>query len=424
MSTFVDFTNQIKQLNDHKQYQKAIALFETHIQYQLPTNPAINQALKACIELADLKRGSDIHQSLSPQSKKNPFIQTNLIRLYMKCGDLSKAQEILRESRNMTPAMYNALLNGLANNNRGEQALDLFRQMTVPPDEYTYSILFKICTQLGDQDSIQFGKNLLEKIPVRYQTDTILLNSALHMLMQNGEISMGEKLFSRMNKYITTYGVMMSGYIKNNRPQEAIDLFFKMDKPDEVNLIVFFSACAQLGNEKALNLGKQVFSRLSTEFHENNVNEKVLHGVLNMFIKCSDIENAEKLFARLNGNVITYGSMMTIYNSRNEPDKTLALFEQMKRKKIEVNDIIWVLVINALSELSDLSVCESVISEMAETFLINIQIQNALIDMWGKASSVDKAKNVFETISKPDAISFSAMSKYYFFKYQIVNNHG
>ncbi len=83
-STFSDFNNQLKQLNANKQYEKVINLFENYIQQNIPTDIAINQTLKACIELGDLKRGSDIYQRLSSQSKQNHFIQTNLIRLFSK----------------------------------------------------------------------------------------------------------------------------------------------------------------------------------------------------------------------------------------------------------------------------------------------------------------------------------------------------
>ncbi len=83
-STFSDFNNQLKQLNANKQYEKVINLFENYIQQNIPTDIAINQTLKACIELGDLKRGYDIHQRLSSESKQNHFIQTNLIRLFSK----------------------------------------------------------------------------------------------------------------------------------------------------------------------------------------------------------------------------------------------------------------------------------------------------------------------------------------------------
>jgi hypothetical protein len=83
--------------------------------------------------------------------------------------------------------------------------------MPIPPNEYTYTILFKTCSQLNDQQSIEFGKQLLKELPIQYRNHTIILNSALHMLMRAGEIFLGEKLFSQMNKDKTSYGVMMSG---------------------------------------------------------------------------------------------------------------------------------------------------------------------------------------------------------------------
>jgi hypothetical protein len=78
--------------------------------------------------------------------------------------------------------------------------------MSISPNEYTYTILFKTCSQLNE-------KELLQNLPNQYLHHTIILNSALHMLMQHGEVLLGEKLFSQMNKDTTSYGVMMSGKI-------------------------------------------------------------------------------------------------------------------------------------------------------------------------------------------------------------------
>ncbi|CAF1237394.1 unnamed protein product [Adineta ricciae] len=386
----------------------------------------------------------------------------------------------------------------------------------------------------------------------------------------------GQRLLSHV-----TCGVMMSGYVKNKRIQDAIDLFAKIKKPNDVIYIVFFNACSQAANSEALNVGKRVFFQLLTNSNGNISNEKLLHAALGMFVKCSDIENAEKLFARLHRNQISYGSMMAMYNQRNQPRKTLLLFEQMKLEKIEpneqifvlisnaffqLNDLIrakeffdqistkssmigdvmlnglasnnsaerafdlyrsmsvspseyslsilfkicsqlndqksiefarrtfqeitrkyncsqlsftlvyaawaslisgkhfftneqrcnqlrcydvsygcmmtmynnqnepdqtlslyeemkrngieldclnWVLVLNALADLSDLSTCESMTSQLSEKYLNDIQIQNALINMWGKASSAYRARNVFDQISQPTNMSYSAMINAY-----------
>ena len=82
-STFVDVGMQMKQLNDTKQFSKAISVFDHHRQKQ-PTPLTINQALKSCIHLKDFHRGKIIHQELSPSLLNNQYIRANLIRLYSK----------------------------------------------------------------------------------------------------------------------------------------------------------------------------------------------------------------------------------------------------------------------------------------------------------------------------------------------------
>ncbi|CAF1237191.1 unnamed protein product [Adineta steineri] len=197
-----------------------------------------------------------------------------------------------------------------------------------------------------------------------------------------------------MNKDTISYGVMMSGYLKNNRPEEVIDIFMKLNNQmDEINLLIFFSACAELGNEKGLKLGKEIYSKVLS--NRKLLSEKVVHSILNMFSKCSDIENAEKLFQKLNKNTISYGCMMTMYNNQNEPDKTLNLYEEMKRDKIEIDNLIWMLILNALAELADLSTCESISSELPKKFY------------------TDRGKKIFDQIIKPNNMSYSTMINAY-----------
>jgi hypothetical protein len=89
--------------------------------------------------------------------------------------------------------------------------LELFRKLSLPANEYLFSTLFKICAQLTDAESIEFGRSILKSLPVKYQSNTVVLTSALHMLMTHGDIPAGEQLFARIEKNTITYDAMMSG---------------------------------------------------------------------------------------------------------------------------------------------------------------------------------------------------------------------
>ena len=99
-STLIDLGSQMKKLNDNEQYRETIILYKDQIKKQnkQSTSLIINQALKACIELDDIKCGKDIHKSLSPYMINNQFIENNLVRLYSKLYQLNSFIQIFSSS--------------------------------------------------------------------------------------------------------------------------------------------------------------------------------------------------------------------------------------------------------------------------------------------------------------------------------------
>ena len=271
----------------------------------------------------------------------------------------------------------------------------MFEQMPIPPDEYTYVILLKICTQLSDPQSFEFSRSLWKKISVNDRKNPVISTSFLHMLLKHEEISICEQFFSHIAKDNVTFTVMMKGknfsvlnckiilflqgYLEHQMPQKAIDLFFRIDKPNETNAILFFNACAELKDEKTLILAKKIFSQLPRRFHQSRL---LLETIFNTFCRCNDISTAESLFEQIHRDVIAYGSLMKTYNNQDQSEKTLQLFERMKHENIRANSIIDVLVINACANIRFLSLSQSIVRQIPHHLLNNRWIQTSLIDMW------------------------------------------
>jgi pentatricopeptide repeat protein len=122
---------------------------------------------------------------------------------------------------------------------------------------------------------------------------------------------------------------------------------------------------------------------MSNNFRDKNI---VLSSAINMFMRFSEVENAEYLFElSRKKNEIVYGSMMKGYNLNNEPLKCLKLFEQMKQQNIIPNEIIFNLFIGACSQISILSICQSIVDQIP-SHLYNKHIYSSLIDMWASIS--------------------------------------
>ncbi|CAF0805328.1 unnamed protein product [Adineta ricciae] len=203
---------------------------------------------------------------------------------------------------------------------------------------------------------------------------------------------------------------MMKGYIRNNQAQKAIELFFRIPNTDEKNVSSFFHACSQVPNEKTLELVKKVFSNLPDRYQNN---EYILTNVFNVFIKCNDLSNAEKIFPKIATNAFSYGNFMNALNKNNQPVKTLSLFEEMTRKRIKLDATVSLLLLSACAAIGIYTVSQSIFEEIPKSCLNDLYIKNSLIDMWGKSGCIDKAKNTFESLSQPETVGYTSMINSY-----------
>ncbi len=75
--------NQMKQLNDKKQFKEALEIFDEYKKTnpEAPSDFINNQALKACTQIGDLQRGLYIHRLFSSQIRNNLHILASLIYL-------------------------------------------------------------------------------------------------------------------------------------------------------------------------------------------------------------------------------------------------------------------------------------------------------------------------------------------------------
>ncbi|CAF1132719.1 unnamed protein product [Rotaria sordida] len=160
---------------------------------------------------------------------------------------------------------------------------------------------------------------------------------------------------------------------------KSIDLFNEIENPDDVNFIMLFNACAQLGTHEALNLIKKVLSQIPKHFYSNF---HLLTSQLDALIKCGDFSTAEILLSKMKKSVISYGNLMSGYLKTDNPEKVLDLFDRMKNDNIEPDFIIYLCLIKALSHIGDYSLSQLTVQQIPNSFLLNDRIQNTLIDMW------------------------------------------
>ena len=78
---------------------------------------------------------------------------------------------------------------------------------------------------------------------------------------------------------------------------KATEVFRRIEEPDEVNTLLLFNACAQLRTKEALDLVKDVASKMPSSFHPHS---NLITSLCDALIRCGDVEHAENVFRRSN----------------------------------------------------------------------------------------------------------------------------
>ncbi|CAF1016309.1 unnamed protein product [Rotaria sordida] len=408
--SIITYSTMMKGYVDNNMSEKALDLFE-QINLNLD-NITYTIIFHACAQLANdraIKIGKKLFNQIPDNYRNDNVLLTSIIHMFMKFHDVQYAEHIFNLIKNKSIITYNAMIKGYVENKMIEKALDLFEQMHLNLDNVTYTSMFNACAELANDRARKIGYKLLNQISDNYLNDNIPLNSAIHMLMKFGDIQSAEHFFKSIkNKSIITYNAMMKGYVDNDMSEKALDLFEQIDlNLDNITYSIIFNACAELINDRAMKIGKKLLDQIPSNYQNENI---VLNSAIHMLMKFGDVQNAEYIFESMKKkNIITYGTLMNGYNINDESLKCFKIFEEIKNQNLIPDEIIWNILIGTCSRIGILSRCQYIIDQIPRYIQNKKQIQNSLIDMWGKCGSIEKAENVYKSVCDRDSVTYTTM---------------
>ena len=110
--------------------------------------------LKACAITGSPDKGEHIHVEVDRLGllRKDIVLGNAIIDMYVKCGMLAKAKEVLYKLPMRDPVPWTALIAGYAQHDLGDEALTFFDQMReeeLYPDPFTFACVLKACGTVG-----------------------------------------------------------------------------------------------------------------------------------------------------------------------------------------------------------------------------------------------------------------------------------
>ncbi|KAJ8442071.1 hypothetical protein Cgig2_007909 [Carnegiea gigantea] len=341
-----------------------------------------NQILNSCRDAKTLKK---FHAKLFADQNlySNPSIALKLIRAYAGCGELGSARNLFDEIPEKNIIFFNVMIRGYVAHLKYQDALCVFNSMSshvIRADHYTYPCVLKACSGSG---------NLWVGLQVHAAVYKVGLN--LNVFVGNGLVAMygkcgclveARKVLDGMSvRDIVSWNSMVAGYAQQGNFDDALKICREMEsmklRPDAGTMASLLPAVTNTSSENVLF-------------------------VKGMFEKVAD------------NSLVPRNVMIAVYVNNSMAAEAIDLYSQMIANDMDPDGVTITSILPACGDLSALSLGREIHKYVeSKSFLPNLSVENALIDMYAKCGCLEEARGVFDTMPIRDVVSWTSMISAY-----------
>ncbi|OVA15118.1 Pentatricopeptide repeat [Macleaya cordata] len=226
--------------------------------------------LQDCIYRKEFKKGRRIHGHMIVLGfTPDEYLQTKLVILYSKSGDLETAHLVFDKNPNPSLVSWNSMIAGYVQKGLEEMGLNLYYKMRLSgliPDQFTFASVFRACASVA---SLEQGRRIHGVMLKSKISDNVVVNSALmDMYFKCSNPHDAHKVFDKAEeRNVVTWTSLISGYGQHGQVQEVLELFHRMIdegfRPNYVTFLAVLSACSHGG---LISEGWKYFSSMTREF--------------------------------------------------------------------------------------------------------------------------------------------------------------
>ncbi|KAE8678442.1 Pentatricopeptide repeat-containing protein [Hibiscus syriacus] len=359
------------------------------------------QDLHKCNNLSHVKQlqaqiiKQNLHQDL--------YIAPKLISAFSLCRQLALALNVFNQIQDPNVHLYNTLIRACVQNSQPTQAFSFYFEMLwngILADNFTYPFLLKACNSLK---LLQMIHTQIEKNG--FLGDIFVPNALIDSYSKFGELGVKAawKLFSVMeDRDVVSWNSMMAGLLKVRQLREARKLFDEMPERDIVSWNTILDGFVKAGiMEEAFELFQKMPQRNVVSW------STMVMG----YSKAGDMDMARVLFDKMPlKTLVPWTIIISGYAEKGLAKEAIDLYDQMERHGLRLDDGSVISILAACAESGLLKVGIKVHDSIERlNFRCSITVSNALVDMYAKCGSLDKARSVFNGMAKRDVVSWNAM---------------
>lgn len=340
----------------------------------------------------------------------DPLLKSKLIGQYGLFGQVTTARLVFDEIPDPDIGSCKVMLRWYFMNDMYEEVIGFskfMRRRFFVLDNVVFSIVLKACSELRDFGE---GRKLHGYIVQRGSSDSFVLTGLVDMYAKCGEIDVARKVFERIwDRNVVCWTSMIVGYVQNNCAREGLLLFNRMRdclvEGNAYTLGIIVTACAKLG---ALHQGKWV--------HGNVIKNGILvtshlfTSLLDMYVKCGAMQDARLIFDEVHiVDLFSWTTMIMGYAQNGFASEAMLLFTDKKWQDLCPNHVTLASVLPACVQSGNLALGSSVHGLGIKLGQEDVNVMNALVDMYAKCHRIGDAVHLFEFMIDKDVVSWNSI---------------
>ncbi|KAF6173423.1 hypothetical protein GIB67_027118 [Kingdonia uniflora] len=322
------------------------------------------------------------------------------------------------------------------------QSFIIYRSMLrsfVYPDKHTLLYILKASRFLSEGKQIH-----THAIVTGLLIDGYLQNSLIKMYSEYGHMDHALEVFQNMYLRDTvSYNIMIVGYARKGFSFEALELFHEMVgagvAPDEFTMVGLLISYGQFGE---LRQGKSIHAWIERRRSISGCNMILANTLLDMYVKREELKLAQRIFDAFvdrdivswnimiagytklgklevaqtifdemgTRDTVSWNSLMTGYAQKGNLPALVNLFEGMIAEDVRPDKVTIVTLISASAEAGALEQGRWIHGWVLKNHMsLDAFVGSALMDMYSKCGSIERALAVFNSASTRDVTVWTAM---------------
>ncbi|XVF28825.1 hypothetical protein REPUB_Repub15cG0065600 [Reevesia pubescens] len=366
-----------------------------------------------------------------------------ILKLLLSSPSLPYSFSIFSHLSHPIPSLSTPFLRHLSRSSKPEFAFLVYQRLRTEGlkiDRFAFPPLLKAAARVG---GLAEGKEIHGfGFKSGFDSDPFVQTGLIAMYLGCGRLLEARLVFEKMSyRDIIAWSIMIDGYCHNGLFDDALELFEEMKRAnieaDKFILCSILSACGRAGN---LDYGKAIHDYIIQK--NLVVDAHLMSALVTMYASCGCMDMAQQLFdqmtpknlvvstAMVSGysrhrrvedarlifdqmvekDLVSWSAMISGYAESDQPQEALRLFNELQVLGIRPDQVTMLSVISACAHFGVLDKAKWIHVYIDKNgFGRALPINNALIDMYAKCGSLERARGVFEKMTRRNVISWTSM---------------